>query len=971
MEIITNKMGRVRPVPEGEHDAGRDYRMLSIVYSKDTNKSYISKQDVPAGINIDNKTYWQVFGNGKFVDNAIINVSYLENSIIAHTLAEAISMVAKEDRRPGILLAFYEVITEVNESDRWNIYQFKGSSINDWNKQQYWHSVYQNGSAFKGWFFNSTDLVKQYPVPSIGNYAYVGNTLEESVIWRCNIDGTWTNTTEKTKNGIQVILGGNVTISSNNTWIVNGIDTGLQAKGDIGNTPLLRKNNDLKAIQVSYDNGENYQTLISYDLLRTTIQVQVETLPAGSQATAENIGTSLDAIIKFGIPKGDPGPQGPQGNTGANVDYPYELINNIETDDATKGLSAAQGVILNNKIIELGQEVFAFVNSGNVDYNRIVRELYVSQRGGTPYSVYSIWRNINGVWGIRITTNVEGSTYIGTITSDYESPYIEGYLNDNITKVQAIIDWSLIPNGTHIDGQYTAIIQDIAYDKDYSPAITAFENNRDIRNIYDILTEKMVSPLTYSDELIHCYIHRSGTIRDAGSGSFGLYLYEVNQGDNIHIECPILQNVDYKSVAFKPGEKPIVGDVLITIFGTTNETISTNFIVPTNGWMICYHRSETATLTKIVETDNIGIKTINGQSVVGVGNLSINVDPDIIHPLHDKTIAIFGDSIMQLMAEETTPSLSGIVTLKNKSNPVDTTIYQIEESTVISGIIYLTSSLTDGQPTTNSIQLEIVNSNQSVLDSMTWTKLQQKMLAKDVICLGFGGASIRQKEIGITTEYPVIGLLNEGSPAAFDNTVNLPNEVKMLKRLVDSGIRNIPDCCIIWMGVNSSHIREGKTLDWAMQLDYTTLADDILGFADRCEFFGGLRYAVETLYREFPYTNIILVSPYQTAFADHTSDDIPNNYRGYSFLDNVSNAIRDLAKRYSCIFIDAFHEIGIANFAWKANSADGKHAEAPTLGNLIPLYTRDGLHPSSEGKVLLLNYLTKRVETLYFAKQNN
>ena len=51
------------------------------------------------------------------------------------------------------------------------------------------------------------------------------------------------------------------------------------------------------------------------------------------------------------------GPKGDQGNTGSSVDYPYELVNNLTTDDATKGLSAAQGVVLDGKISQLGQYV--------------------------------------------------------------------------------------------------------------------------------------------------------------------------------------------------------------------------------------------------------------------------------------------------------------------------------------------------------------------------------------------------------------------------------------------------------------------------------------------------------------------------------------------------------------------------------------------------------------------------------------
>ena len=64
-------------------------------------------------------------------------------------------------------------------------------------------------------------------------------------------------------------------------------------------------------------------------------------------------------------PKGDTGatgpqgPQGEQGNTGSSVDYPFELVNNLTTDDATKALSAAQGVVLGRKIDKLSERVGA------------------------------------------------------------------------------------------------------------------------------------------------------------------------------------------------------------------------------------------------------------------------------------------------------------------------------------------------------------------------------------------------------------------------------------------------------------------------------------------------------------------------------------------------------------------------------------------------------------------------------------
>lgn len=41
-----------------------------------------------------------------------------------------------------------------------------------------------------------------------------------------------------------------------------------------------------------------------------------ETLPAGSNAYVTNVGTSQNAILNFGIPRGQDGPMGPQGPAG-------------------------------------------------------------------------------------------------------------------------------------------------------------------------------------------------------------------------------------------------------------------------------------------------------------------------------------------------------------------------------------------------------------------------------------------------------------------------------------------------------------------------------------------------------------------------------------------------------------------------------------------------------------------------------
>jgi hypothetical protein len=119
----------------------------------------------------------------------------------------------------------------------------------------------------------------------------------------------------------------------------------------------------------------------------------VTTVEPGTPAAASMGGTPEAPVLNLSIPKGavgatpnftvgtvttgDPGtpvvvtitgtpeapvlnvtiPQGMQGNTGSSVDYPYELVNNLTTNDATKGLSAAQGYVLDGKVSQLEAKV--------------------------------------------------------------------------------------------------------------------------------------------------------------------------------------------------------------------------------------------------------------------------------------------------------------------------------------------------------------------------------------------------------------------------------------------------------------------------------------------------------------------------------------------------------------------------------------------------------------------------------------
>lgn len=79
---------------------------------------------------------------------------------------------------------------------------------------------------------------------------------------------------------------------------------------------------------------------------------EVTTGQPGTPVVVTITGTAAAPVLNITIP------QGMQGNTGSSVDYPYELVNNLTTNDATKGLSAAQGKVLKDEITQLDLKLY-------------------------------------------------------------------------------------------------------------------------------------------------------------------------------------------------------------------------------------------------------------------------------------------------------------------------------------------------------------------------------------------------------------------------------------------------------------------------------------------------------------------------------------------------------------------------------------------------------------------------------------
>ena len=298
-----------------------------------------------------------------------------------------------------------------------------------------------------------------------------------------------------------------------------------------------------------------------------------------------------------------------------------------------------------------------------------------------------------------------------------------------------------------------------------------------------------------------------------------------------------------------------------------------------------------------------------------------SVIPKKVYKFNNKVLAIIGDSIMALMSNS---DISGNV---KSYIGTDGKSYERSQLTLIGSLFYATSSLVNGEVTKNSILVDRHNSKQAELDVQNWNKLKEILACEDIINCGIAGARI--PETTISTSNPT-----------WDDTDTccISNGVKWLKRLVDEG-RQSPDMIVIWAGTNSLD-SDMSNYDEIMAVDWETLNNNIEGAKYRKTFFGGIRFTLEYLYRNFPNTRIMILSPIQAA------ESVGG--RTYVKSNKASQAFKKISDRYACLWADALHEIGIVNL-YEPHK-----------------YLYDGVHPNYEGKVLFANYLANKIENLYF-----
>lgn len=312
MKQFSKELGKVSITPKGDWNSSITNEKLDIVYDRRNNQAYIAKQDVPIGVDIDNREYWQPLNVSGYADNNFINLTAEnENGTITayESLEEAVATIFPINRRVGATLSFYNLNSDrLDRQAEFELWQFNSTDLANWENKDYWNNIYYNWNVFAGWYIDADALNNHVETPNVGQYAYVGSNLNDALLYQCRTNGTWTNTGIKVRNYISVVVSGNITIGENGNWFSDGEDTGIPATPAVDEQidNIITKHESLsRTVQgIAATGGASTATNVTYNndtsrLNAENAQDAIDELAAKNATKAEKAEVTAELEKKF------------------------------------------------------------------------------------------------------------------------------------------------------------------------------------------------------------------------------------------------------------------------------------------------------------------------------------------------------------------------------------------------------------------------------------------------------------------------------------------------------------------------------------------------------------------------------------------------------------------------------------------------------------------------------------------------
>jgi len=306
----------------------------------------------------------------------------------------------------------------------------------------------------------------------------------------------------------------------------------------------------------------------------------VSTGAAGSSAAASITGTPAAPVLNLTIP------QGIQGNTGSSVDYPFELVNNEETNDATKAHTAAGAKRLNDKIGQLEAEVttlsgryYGVFNDASELPDDAGAVGYAFVGTAEPLNLYSFdgedWTDteilisgIVGPQGIQGIQGIQGPAGVTSVVASVDNntgvPSVDASLNDgvltltfhNLKGVQGNTGSSVsypftIVNNTTTDDAEQALSASIG--KHLQDEIDGMSVETTDNSDLDIIDENLYSIVRFKDGHIKTKNFDSADMSAVTAESCDLDIVDSDGYSVVRFQGGHIKTKNFDSSQFNPG----------------------------------------------------------------------------------------------------------------------------------------------------------------------------------------------------------------------------------------------------------------------------------------------------------------------------------------------------------------------------------------------------------------------------------
>ena len=702
------------------------------------------------------------------------------------------------------------------------------------------------------------------------------------------------------------MLVGDISISSEGNWVVNGVDTGVKATGDRGITPVLRIYNN--KLQVSYNEGGSYVDINDtpvYTQFRVNNNHLEQSVNLGQTWTV--VSDPIAAWFKWVVTGNNLGKiQISRDNQQTWQDLSSEFVNNLYIKGYVATVSDLPSSATQGDIYGVGPTY----DPSDTEHTNPIYQLYVKDSTG--------WVN-NG----RFTSISAG--VVQELGNSETSVISQAGVSDSLRSANIIPKLNLIKEGDFVEGKYygggNALIDRINFK--YNPVGIKLMPNWNYVYTGGIFAQASINLLTEGGVLF-----RRIYFPDSLESSY------INTVSFTTPNTPLVAYISYYTLS----------DTALGLFEDLSQDIPNklgkSYIDLSIDWVDGYYYNNNGVLTEYTGTASkfaaasIDITNITGQYYVrGYCLQGYEAKCIIIDNMGTKRYFSLDGSVTQINLEDTDVTL--LLSTAYNNVPLEKSYVRTATYRRIADIENKLLDIGSSSSPLRDIKFSILGDSISTFQGYIPDGYLSQYPFGDVtsVDMTYWGKLISKDKMVLEVNNSWAGTLL----SKWENQVDI--SLCDDRRLSNLGN---PDIILIFGGTNDYGYKDRWRTIGDLNLEGTTL--------DVTVFKPALQYTVQYLQKKYPKALICFLIPLQRGRYHEYGDEIldyPSKNGLGLFEFQYRDAIKEVANIYGCEVIDT-NKCGITYYNGTNN---------PTGSGGTNLYMVDGVHPNAAGMEIIYQYV--------------